>query len=246
MPNGAERRPAPGRHIPVLAKQRKIWKINRCVKIRENKRPGRRIVNSGGDDVVADGGSRALTAADPKRTDAAGHLDPNTVAALYDLHSHELRLFLLGVLRNADLAAEALQNAYLRAVEAGHTAREETQKGWLFQVAFNEAMLLRRRSRVHDRSLREMARTDLKQAVDGLSDRPEDRLVRLEAVENVCRALQELPFEQRQVVEMRIYEEKTFAVIATELSAPLGTILTRMRLALQRLSRTLGSEHGPK
>ncbi len=30
---------------------------------------------------------------------------------------------------------------------------------------------------------------------------------------------------------MRIYEEKSFAEIAEELSAPLGTVLTRMRLA---------------
>ena len=38
---------------------------------------------------------------------------------------------------------------------------------------------------------------------------------------------------------MRIYEEKTFAVIAEELSIPLGTVLTRMRLALKRLSRQI-------
>jgi RNA polymerase sigma-70 factor, ECF subfamily len=43
---------------------------------------------------------------------------------------------------------------------------------------------------------------------------------------------------------MRIYQDKTFAAIADELSAPLGTVLTRMRLALKRLSRRLGSEQG--
>jgi len=40
---------------------------------------------------------------------------------------------------------------------------------------------------------------------------------------------------------MRIYEEKTFAVIAEELSLPLGTVLTRMRLAMQKLHKHLES-----
>lgn len=38
---------------------------------------------------------------------------------------------------------------------------------------------------------------------------------------------------------MRIYEEKSFAEIAEELSVPLGTVLTRMRLALKKLSRLM-------
>ncbi len=41
---------------------------------------------------------------------------------------------------------------------------------------------------------------------------------------------------------MRIFEEKTFAAIARELSAPLGTVLTRMRLALDKLARELKAD----
>ena len=43
---------------------------------------------------------------------------------------------------------------------------------------------------------------------------------------------------------MRIYEEKTFAVIAQELDIPLGTALGRMRSALAKLRKILKShEH---
>jgi RNA polymerase sigma-70 factor (ECF subfamily) len=51
--------------------------------------------------------------------------------------------------------------------------------------------------------------------------------------------LEELPAEQRQVVRMRIYEEKTFAIIAKELKIPIGTALGRMRSALQKLKAKL-------
>ena len=41
---------------------------------------------------------------------------------------------------------------------------------------------------------------------------------------------------------MRIYEEKTFAQIARELDAPLGTVLTRMRSALRKLHSRLDAK----
>jgi RNA polymerase sigma-70 factor (ECF subfamily) len=172
-----------------------------------------------------------------------GQIDPATVTALYERYADELRLFLTGVLRNADLAAEALQNTFAKTVESGHTAHEESFKGWLFQVAFHEALLLRRRGQIHDRSLRELARVDRSQTETAGFDCPDDRLIRSEMTEQIRQALAELPADQRQVVQMRIYEDKTFAAIARELSAPLGTVLTRMRLALKKLSRRLGSEH---
>ena len=59
-------------------------------------------------------------------------------------------------------------------------------------------------------------------------------------MEHVKEVLESLPDEQRRVVRMRIYEEKTFAAIAAELNAPLGTVLTRMRLALKKLADHLG------
>ncbi|MBT4866073.1 MAG: RNA polymerase subunit sigma-24, partial [Planctomycetaceae bacterium] len=41
---------------------------------------------------------------------------------------------------------------------------------------------------------------------------------------------------------MRIYDEKTFQVIADELNLPLGTVLTRMRLALKKLAACFESD----
>jgi RNA polymerase sigma-70 factor (ECF subfamily) len=67
----------------------------------------------------------------------------------------------------------------------------------------------------------------------------------MESVAKVQEALADLPAEQRQVVRMRIYEEKTFATIAQELQIPLGTALGRMRTALIKLKKSLGSDQLP-
>ena len=52
-------------------------------------------------------------------------------------------------------------------------------------------------------------------------------------------ALETLPAEQQQIVKLRIYDELTFAAIAEQLGLPLGTVLTRMRLALKKLNQRL-------
>ena len=163
-------------------------------------------------------------------------IDPEKVTALYAEHADELQAFLIGVLRDAELAGEVVQATFSKTIESGHTAKQETMKGWLFRVAFNEAMAIRRRQKVHVKSIQKLAWTKPNE-----SESPEVSVVRWEVVERVKEAMKILPPEQRQVVRMRIYEEKTFAVIAEELSLPLGTVLTRMRLAMQKLHKQLES-----
>lgn len=167
-------------------------------------------------------------------------LDPSVVAALYVQHGEELRRFLLGILRDAQLTADVLQATFAKMVERGHETQETTRKAWLFRVAYHEAMAYRRREGVGDKVLRRFAWHT--SGVAGSSDEP---LLRLESVQSVRDALEELPPEQRQVVRMRIYEEKTFAVIAKELKIPIGTALGRMRSALQKLKAKLTDSSKP-
>ena len=158
-------------------------------------------------------------------------IDPAVVAALYLEHGDELRAFLIGVLKDHDLAGEALQATFIKALEQGHTARQETRKGWLFRVAFHEALAIKRRGKTYDNNLRKMAWNRSQTEPHA----PDDRLCRWETVVNVRKALEKLPDNQRAIVSLRIYEEKTFAEIAEELDLPLGTVLTRMRSALKKL-----------
>lgn len=166
-----------------------------------------------------------------------GRLDPAVVAELYVEHADELRAFLTGVLRDGELANEAVQATFAKAVETGHTARQETFKGWLFRVAYHEALAIRRRQKVQKKVYRRLAWNS-----DESSKAPAESLLRWEQAERVRAALDELPPEQQQVVRLRIYDEKTFAVIADELQVPLGTVLTRMRLALKKLARSFDAE----
>lgn len=169
---------------------------------------------------------------------APERLTPERVRELHDLWSGEVRAFLWGLTRSGEQAEELLQVTFGRLVEAGHTARDKSIRGWLFRVAYNEAMLWRRRTGVQERGLRKVA-PDAKQHEEAA---PWAGLVRSEETDRVRQALATLPAEQRRVVEQRIYEDKTFAQIAGELQLPLGTVLTRMRLALNKLQQRLRDE----
>ena len=164
-------------------------------------------------------------------------LSPDTVRALYDVHGRDLLTFLAGVLRNPDAAQDVCQITFQRLLEAGHEARQETIRGWLYKVAFHEAMAYRRKESRRDK-LRAELQSDGQELVT--LDQAVDSLVLAEEVGQLRKRLQELPPEQQQVVWQRIHEEKTFAVIAAELNVPLGTVLTRMRLAMQKLQKWFG------
>ena len=162
-------------------------------------------------------------------------LSPEYVAAMYQAHGEELQRFLLGVLRDPSLAADCLQATFTKLLERGHETRPETRRAWLFKVAFQEAMLARRKAATGDRILRKTAVWCQQPESETLTD----GLVRTESVQQMLQALDTLPAEQRQIVRMRIYEEKTFAMIAEELGIPLGTALGRMRTALIKLRSVL-------
>ncbi len=175
--------------------------------------------------------------ASPETGDVAVRLSSQEVERLYDEFGQELLAFLVGVTRNADLAQEALQCTFQRVLERGHTARIETIRGWLFRVAFHEAMGVRRKRQGHADVIERYAGSGLSRLVPAV----EDELVQQETVTRLRELLDKLPPDQRDVVERRMHREQTFAEIAAELNLPLGTVLTRMRLATQRLQRWLQS-----
>jgi RNA polymerase sigma-70 factor (ECF subfamily) len=55
-------------------------------------------------------------------------------------------------------------------------------------------------------------------------------------------ALESLSGEQRRVIELSFFSETPHAAIATTLNLPLGTVKSRIRLALARLRDALGPE----
>ena len=160
------------------------------------------------------------------------------VAAAFGEHGGELRRFILGVVRDPDRAGDVLQATFSKALERGDSARPETFKGWLFRVALHEALAARRKDRAGGVAFRKLAG----RAGAPAHAPPDAALIRVETAEAVRRALGALPEDQRRVVVARVYDDKPFAQIARESGLPLGTVATRMRLALAKLRSALAAD----
>jgi RNA polymerase sigma-70 factor, ECF subfamily len=137
----------------------------------------------------------------------------------------------LAVLADGPAAEDVVQEAFLRVWRRrAKLAEPDALDGYLLQAVRNLALdTLRWRKRREPQA----------------SDRDPDLTVAapggdpLEA-ERVSRALLALPVDQREVVVLRVLEGRTFPEVAARTGAPLGTVHSRFRYALERLRGLLG------
>ena len=164
-------------------------------------------------------------------------IDSDSIQHIYQKHVQELRLFLFGLLKNQELSEDALQSTFVKAIEAGQTVKPQSMKSWLFRVAYNEAMMMHRKRKLESRS-----HLQLSWITASDTETAEQGMIKAETLDVVKQELKSLPAEQFEIVYLKIYQRKTFQSIADQLSLPLGTVLTRMRLALTKLTRKLKPE----
>jgi len=157
---------------------------------------------------------------------------------IFETHRVSLRNFLLGVLRDQALVQDALQSTFVKLLEKGDTVENPAaMKSWLFRVAYNEAMLVRRKQATATKHVEKLAwQVDWtrREAND-----PDASLLEREMQSQVTEALKQLSVEQIEVVEKRIYQGLKFREIAEELDVPLGTVLARMHSSLKKLRNIL-------
>lgn len=131
----------------------------------------------------------------------------------------------------AELAEELAQEtmvALWRKAESFDPTRASVAT-WLFTIARNKRIDRARRDRWVDPSADDMA--DMMGTIPQ-ADAGADAAA---SVVWLSRALSQLPPDQRQVLDKAFYEEKSHSAIAEELGLPLGTVKSRIRLALIRL-----------
>lgn len=127
-----------------------------------------------------------------------------------------------------DLAQDAMVAVWRRA--ASFDAAKAKASTWIFVIARNAWIdkLRREKTELAYRSV-----TIVAEASDDES--PDDAAMRGQTEEQVSAALATLSEEQRQVVRLSFFEDRPHSEIAERLSLPLGTVKSRLRLALIKL-----------
>jgi len=102
---------------------------------------------------------------------------------------------------------------------------------WIYTIARNARIDRLRREGRRSRLETEVAADD----EEGLDTSGEDTLLARERDEQVRSAVNLLPVEQAEVVRLSFFAEKPHAEIARELGIPLGTVKSRLRLAMAKI-----------
>lgn len=141
-----------------------------------------------------------------------------------------------------DCAAEATQEAFLRAFERFDTLREPAKfSAWVGSIAINLARDIFRRRR---REISSDAKTLVAVGQQDAAGDPEDRLCGFEQTRALWEAVSMLPLDSRSVVVMYYLQEQGISGIATELGIPEGTVKSRLHHARSLLRQLI--EPGPE
>lgn len=139
--------------------------------------------------------------------------------------------FLVGMLRNRDQAEDALQETFVQAIRKSDRINPEAIRGWLYTVAHQQAVLLKRKARRFPATHGEsnlLEWIDRHESPGVIRDRSTDALAAVALLER-------LPAGQQSVIRLRIFDGLRFQDVADRLGIPLGTALARMHDGLKTL-----------
>ncbi len=138
-------------------------------------------------------------------------------------------------------AEDIVQEAFLSLWRsgAGYDITRGSVRSWILAAVHNRAIDALRRDQV--RSGRDVSDEGLAERVVA-RERTELEVERRDEARRVRDALQELPQEQRRVIELAYFGGFSHTEIAQLLELPAGTVKGRMRLGLSKLRISLSGE----
>lgn len=167
--------------------------------------------------------------------------DQSAMTTLYDSTSRLVYGLVLRILNEAPTAEEVLLDVYTQ-VWRQASQYDETRGAplaWLTTIARSRA-IDRLRSGQHERRLKQpLESAETFASAAGAAASAEDFTVASEMQKLVRSALETLPTEQREVIELAYYGGLSHSEIAVKLGQPLGTIKTRTRLGMTKLREAL-------
>jgi RNA polymerase sigma-70 factor (ECF subfamily) len=167
----------------------------------------------------------------------------DALSELYDRYSRLTFSLALNLIGDYATAEEITLDVFARVWEKAATYRPEQAKvsTWLISITRYRAIdVLRRRGsrpEQHSVSWAEVS-SDAMISTDGPEEATELTIQR----QRVRAAIAELPPDQKQVLALAYFNGYTHRQIAETLNQPLGTVKTRIRLAMQKLRQMLQDE----
>ena len=159
--------------------------------------------------------------------------DKTAFARLFDYFAPRVKAYLIKSGANPTMAEDTAQEvmAIVWQKAAMFDPAKASVATWIFTIARNRQIDAFRKER----------RPEPEELTWGPEAEPaqEDALVLQQECQKLTDAISELPEKQKKLVEMAFYGDQSHSEIATVTGLPLGTIKSRLRLALDRLRHAM-------
>ncbi len=174
--------------------------------------------------------------------EGSGHQDGTLVARvlageveqyglLVERYRTEFARYATGLCGDADTAADAMQEAFIRAYRLLATCREPNKfKAWFFRILTNQCHNARDRRRPH---------VPLENVTAEANERADDRLTRGEIRRAVETALEDLTNEQREAFVLKHIEGYSYTEIAELLGEGIAALKMRVYRAREVVKQRL-------
>ena len=143
--------------------------------------------------------------------------------------------------KNEADAEDVVQDAYVRALRFFSSLRGENARAWLLTIVRNTWYA--RFSR-HDDPNRTTAFNETSDDRPDNALSPEAQMMQRQTVDEVRAAIEQLPVEFREVIVLRELEGLSYKEIAGVVGIPIGTVMSRLARARERLLDLLGPAVG--
>lgn len=160
------------------------------------------------------------------------HKDKAAFIQLFEYFAPRVKAFLIKNGINDSMADELAQETLLTVWhKAEHFNPDKANAStWIYTIARNKRI----------DAIRKLYRPDPEIDFDNNEpESPDEAYNEIETTEHIGDAVKTLPEEQKILIEKAFFEDKSHSTIAQEMSIPLGTVKSRIRLALGTLRNRL-------
>ncbi len=158
--------------------------------------------------------------------------DVQALRGMYDLFRHDLMTLAMALLRESQGAEDAVHEVFVKMLASQPTLRiRGNLRSYLLTAVTNTCRdMLSRRSRAVSSAGRSQG---------CWQEGPEKALALSEAQQHLARALERLPYEQREVLVLRYFGDLKFKAIAKSQGVSINTVQGRYRYGLEKLRSLL-------
>lgn len=170
------------------------------------------------------------------------YADGNNVAFDVLLKRHQERIYnyILRIIKNEDVANDIFQETFVKAIltiKQGRYTENGKFPAWISRIAHNLIIDYYRQEKSENIQSTDIEEVDVFNRKDLCEDTIEDVIIGNQIREDVKYLINELPLLQKEVLNMRYYQNLSFKEIAEQTGVSINTALGRMRYAILNLRR---------